>query len=430
MIPRILLTIKPQIKPLFPRPTSLRSLPVLNFHPPGLGYTGLAVANYFKQKGFKVSGTCTSAEKQHNLKLRGFIDTFLFDPDNDLFLNTNTNNTNQDPSSSSSPALSALLSSNYILSTIPPSLSAIPFPPDDTILASINHTSVPTTTTTPSTIASILDTIDPVLAQHTSDIVSNPNLQWIGYISSTSVYGNYDGNWVDEFSPLKCTFQKGIARAYAEQAWLNVFTLTTTTIFRCGGIYGPGRSALDIVKRQQQEEEQKKKMMMMMSANDRNYHQNSSNTRTNERKRSRQRYTSRIHVLDICRCIDASITRQENQGTTTTSSSNNGKSDSAGYIYNVVDDDPSPRGEVVAFARHLLLGTDLSNNNDDDDSTSSSTENNASNGGEGRISMTIMEEKRVHNRLIKQELGVTLEFPTYRQGLNALASGDVRPYND
>jgi nucleoside-diphosphate-sugar epimerase len=381
--------------------------------PPGLGYTGLAAANYFKQKGFKVAGTCTSPEKQHILRLRGFTDTFLFDPDNDLFLKSN-----QDPSPSSSPALSALLSSNYVLSTIPPSLSAIPFPPDDNIISNINTTATPTT-------SSILADIDPVLAVHSSDISRHQNLHWVGYISSTSVYGDYDGDWVDESSPLKCISQKGIARAHAEQAWLNVVpsrgggNIGSVNIFRCGGIYGPSRSALDISKRQQQKQEQEEK-----KARTEPYMATNRSSRSSELKRSRQRYTSRIHVLDICRCLEASISKQQE--------SRSGDGGGASIcIYNVVDDDPSPRREVVAFARHLLLGTELPNTSNSSDDDNVRRNNNAPNKdtvnqrGEWK---GLMEEKRVSNRLMKEELGMKLEFPTYRQGLTALAAGDTRPY--
>jgi nucleoside-diphosphate-sugar epimerase len=393
-------------------------LPLTSFihllHPPGLGYTGLAAANYFKQKGFKVAGTCTSPEKEHILRLRGFTDTFLFDPDNDLFLKSN-----QDPSPSSSPALSALLSSNYVLSTIPPSLSAISFPPDDNIITNIN--TIATTLTT----SSILANIDPVLAVHTSDLSRHQNLHWVGYISSTSVYGDYDGDWVDESSPLKCISQKGVARAYAEQAWLNVLPLGgggnegSVNIFRCGGIYGPSRSALDIFKRQQQKQEQEEK-----TARTDRYNTTTKSSRSSEQKRSRQRYTSRVHVLDICRCIEASIAKQQESG----------RGDGGASIYNVVDDDPSPRREVVAFARHLLLGTELPNtrssyDNSDRNTTTNNNNNNDDDDDDQRGEWKgSMEEKRVSNRLMKEKLGMKLEFPTYRQGLTALATGDTRPY--
>lgn len=85
---------------------------------------------------------------------------------------------------------------------------------------------------------------DPVLARYAAAIAKAPNLKWIGYLSSTAVYGNQNGGWVDEESPPAPTRPRGQRRVDAETAWANFADRHAVDVIRLAGIYGPGRSAL------------------------------------------------------------------------------------------------------------------------------------------------------------------------------------------
>jgi len=84
---------------------------------------------------------------------------------------------------------------------------------------------------------------DPVLARYAAAIAAAKNLRWFGYLSSTVVYGNRDGGWVDEDTAPAPTQQRGLRRVEAEDAWATF--PVAVDIFRLAGIYGPGRSAFD-----------------------------------------------------------------------------------------------------------------------------------------------------------------------------------------
>ena len=86
---------------------------------------------------------------------------------------------------------------------------------------------------------------DPVLRRHERSIVAAPHLRWIGYLSTTGVYGNRDGAWVDETTPPAPTAERSVRRLAAEQAWKSASAGRALDIFRLGGIYGPARSAFD-----------------------------------------------------------------------------------------------------------------------------------------------------------------------------------------
>lgn len=86
---------------------------------------------------------------------------------------------------------------------------------------------------------------DPVLAAYAPAIRAAARLRWVGYLSTTGVYGNHDGNWVDETTSPAPNADRSARRAAAEQAWINVGDSRAVDIFRLAGIYGPGRSAFD-----------------------------------------------------------------------------------------------------------------------------------------------------------------------------------------
>ncbi len=89
---------------------------------------------------------------------------------------------------------------------------------------------------------------DPVLARHAAAIQAAPALRWIGYMSTTGVYGDRGGGWVDEATEPRPTSARGQRRVDAERAWAAVRPAAAVDLLRLAGIYGPGRSVLDDVR--------------------------------------------------------------------------------------------------------------------------------------------------------------------------------------
>ncbi|MGR3585669.1 MAG: SDR family oxidoreductase [Pseudooceanicola nanhaiensis] len=186
-------------------------------------------------------------------------------------------------------------------------------------------------------------------------------LDWAGYLSTTGVYGDHAGGWVDEATPLTPSTRRGRWRVAAEAEWQAIPGLPLH-IFRLAGIYGPGRGPF-------------------------------SKVRSGKARRIVKpgQVFSRIHVEDIAQVLEASIRRPN-----------------PGAVYNLCDDDPAPPQDVIAHAAELL-GLPLPPEEDF-----------------AEAEMTPMarsfyaESKRVRNDRIKDELGVRLFHPTYREGLAAL----------
>lgn len=202
---------------------------------------------------------------------------------------------------------------------------------------------------------------DPVLNRHAEDLQRRARqIQWAGYLSTTGVYGDRHGDWVDEASPLQPSTERGHRRLAAETQWQGLGL--PLNIFRLAGIYGPGRNQL----------------VSILDG-------------TAKRIVKEGQIFSRIHVEDIAGVLEASIARPQ-----------------AGRAYNVCDDEPCPPQEVVAFAAQLLKraappeiafdAADLS----------------------AMAKSFYAESKRVSNKRIKEELGYRLLYPTYREGLTAL----------
>ena len=206
---------------------------------------------------------------------------------------------------------------------------------------------------------------DPVIAEFGSDIAQlAPNLEWVGYLSTTGVYGNHQGGWVDESTPLTPSTRRGHHRVLAERQWRE--TGLPLHIFRLAGIYGPGRGPFAKVRRG-----------------------------TARRIIKPGQVFSRIHVDDIAQTVLASINRPD-----------------PGAIYNVCDDDPAPPQDVLAHAAELL---GLPPPPEEDYATAEMSP---------MARSFYAESKRVRNDRIKQELGVHLLYPSYRDGLPALLAGD------
>jgi nucleoside-diphosphate-sugar epimerase len=203
---------------------------------------------------------------------------------------------------------------------------------------------------------------DPILRDHAAELAAARPV-WAGYLSTTAVYGDHQGGWVDEETPLTPSTERGAARVRAEADWAALGL--PLHIFRLAGIYGPGRGPFEKVR-----------------------------DGSARRIIKPGQVFSRIHVEDIAQVVAASIAHPH-----------------PGRAYNLCDDDPAPPEDVIGHAAELLglplppaVAYDLAE-------------------------MTPMarsfyaESKRVRNDRIKAELGVTLLYPTYREGLAALLAG-------
>ena len=206
------------------------------------------------------------------------------------------------------------------------------------------------------------DGADPVLAALQDQITKRAGrFDWVGYLSTTGVYGDHNGDWVDETTPLTPATRRGQARVTAEAAWQAIPGLPLH-IFRLAGIYGPGRGPFAKVR-----------------------------NGTARRIIKDSQVFSRTHVDDIAQVLAASIARPD-----------------PGAIYNVCDDDPAPPQDVIAYAAELLgLPVPEAVRFEDAEMTPMARSFYA-------------ESKKVRNDRIKDDLGVKLMFPDYRSGLRSL----------
>ncbi|WP_170790288.1 SDR family oxidoreductase [Ruegeria lacuscaerulensis] len=203
---------------------------------------------------------------------------------------------------------------------------------------------------------------DPVLAALKDEITERAaQFKWVGYLSTTAVYGDHQGDWVDETTPATPTAQRGRWRVQAEQQWLTIPGLPTH-IFRLAGIYGPGRGPFSKLKRVGMRRIIKPGQVF-----------------------------SRIHVADIAQVLAASMAAPN-----------------PGAIYNVCDDEPVPPQDVIAYAAELQ-GLPLPPAVPFDKADLTPMARSFYN-----------ENKRVRNDRIKDELGVKLLYPDYRVGLTSL----------
>ncbi|MFN4353621.1 SDR family oxidoreductase [Parvibaculum sp.] len=278
----------------------------------GCGYSARVFAARFRASGGSVAGTCRTADKAAGLAGSGIV-PFLFSDGLPL----------ADPAA-------ALSSTTHLLVSTPPGERG-----------------------------------DPVLAAHAEDLRRiAPGIEWAGYLSTTGVYGDRQGGWVDEATPLEPAVTRSDRRVKAEAAWTEFAKSNGLPlhIFRLAGIYGPGRNQLIGVL-----------------------------DGTARRIVKEGQIFSRIHVEDIANVLDASMARPN-----------------PGAIYNVCDDEPAPASDVVAYAAELLGRTPPPEIPFEEAELSPM----------GRS--FYMSSRRVSNRRIHEELGVTLSFPTYREGLKSL----------
>ncbi len=277
----------------------------------GLGFSAGALARTLLDEGWSVAGTARDPEKCEALKTQG-IDAVVFDG-----------------VTTEEPLLQALEGTTHLVDSIPPSK----------------------------------DVACPPLQAAGEQIGTIESLDWVGYLSTTGVYGNHDGAWVDETTPLAPNLERSARRVAAEEAWLVMherFGLPVH-IFRLAGIYGPGRGVLEQVRKGRARRIVKPGQVF-----------------------------SRIHVDDIVATLRASMARPH-----------------PGAVYNVCDDQPEEPAKVVEYACKLLgvappepvafEDADLSD----------------------MAASFYADNKRVRNNRIKDELGVSLKFPSYREGMKA-----------
>jgi nucleoside-diphosphate-sugar epimerase len=278
----------------------------------GLGYSAQALAQHLLKQGWTVSGTVRNADKAGPRDTR--IKALAFDG-----------------SGPSDEVRSALKQATHILVSAPPGEAG-----------------------------------DPVLACHGADIAAQAgHLKWIGYLSTVGVYGNRGGVWVDEETPPAPVNERGRRRLAAELDWaaLGAKAGIPVAVFRLAGIYGPGRSPFEKLKRGEARRIVKPGQIF-----------------------------NRIHVNDIAAVLAASIARPPETF----------------RVYNVCDDEPAPPQDLTAFAAKLLGVPPPPEEPFETAELSPMAKS------------FYADNKRCRNARIKTELGVELAFPDYRAGLTAL----------
>ncbi len=272
----------------------------------GLGFSGGVLARRLRGLGWSVVGTTRSADKRAALTAAG-IEVLPFDRDHPL-------------------PPGALAGVTHAVVSVPPDAEG-----------------------------------DPVAARHGLDLATLPTLRWLGYLSTTGVYGDHQGGWVDETTPLTPDVSRSERRVGAEAAWLDLLRShgLPVHIFRLAGIYGPGRSAIDMIRAGRARRVIKPGQVFC-----------------------------RIHVEDIATVLQASMTRPD-----------------PGAIYNVADDEPAaPEVPIEEAARLLGVEPPLAVPFDQADLSP-------------MAASFYRDSRRVRNDRIKADLGVRLAYPTYREGL-------------
>jgi len=276
----------------------------------GLGYTGARLARALRASGWQVSGTSRDAGVMRELATDGISGTSL----EDAVIPPGT---------------------SHMLCTIPPSEAG-----------------------------------DPVILSHAKHIADVRGIVWLGYLSTTGVYGDRGGETVDESDTPAPSNARSRRRLAAEQAWLDLGRAhgISVQIFRLAGIYGSGRNVLGMVR-----------------------------AGTAKRIDKPGHRFSRVHVDDIVQTLMASMAKPR-----------------AEAIYNVCDDEPAEPAAVVSYACELL-GVAPPPLEKFDATTLSA------------MAQSFWAENRgVWNGRIKRELGVTLAYPNYRAGLAALLIAELK----
>ncbi len=282
----------------------------------GLGYSATALAEALRGDGWRIAGTTRNPARAATLADRGFA-VVPFDRGRPL----------ADPDG-------LLARTTHLLSSVPPDAVG-----------------------------------DPVLDRHAADLARYAGtIRWAGYLSTTGVYGDRGGAWVDEATPPAPGQARSRRRLAAEQGWMELHRATGLPVhlFRLAGIYGPGRSALDQVRAGRPRRIDKTGQVF-----------------------------SRIHVADVVAVLRASMAQPD-----------------PGAAYAVADDCPAPAHEVTAHACRLLGVPPPPLIPYEQACLSPAAQS------------FYAESRRARNDRIKEELGVSLTFPDYRAGLAAILAGE------
>ena len=283
----------------------------------GLGYSAEALARRLAANGWQIAGTSRTADKTAHIAKLGY-DAYLFDG-----------------ASSDKGVAKAVADATHVLVSAGPG-----------------------------------DHGDPALLHFADDLARAKDLQWISYLSTIGVYGDTGGAWVDEENPPHATSERAKRRTKAERQWLAFGEETgkRVQIFRLGGIYGPGRSAIDDLIEG-----------------------------TARRIVKPGQVFNRIHVEDIANVLIAATAGSGQHA-----------------IYNVTDNEPAPPQDVIAFAAELLgieppaeipfETADLS----------------------PMARSFYSANRRVSNARMKSDLGAKLSFPSYREGLRDIFQKTAR----
>ena len=208
------------------------------------------------------------------------------------------------------------------------------------------------------------DGSDPVLARY-GTALARAELAWLGYLSTTGVYGDRNGGWVDEATPVAPVSERATRRVAAEAGYREVAGGRPLDLFRLAGIYGPGRSALDEVR----------------------------SGRARRVIRPGHAF-GRIHVEDIAGGVMAAMA-QPPAGT---------------RVLNFSDDEPAESAVVIAEAARLL-GVAVPPDVPFDEAWASMSEMGRSFWAENR---------RVRSEATQEMLGYRWRHPSYREGLAAI----------
>jgi nucleoside-diphosphate-sugar epimerase len=280
----------------------------------GLGYSAQALAQRLRREGWRIAGTARDDEKTASLRRAGVVALAFDGTDWPDALDT------------------ALAEADAVVVSAPPDEAG-----------------------------------DPVLRAGAKKLRAHArHWRWLGYLSSTGVYGDKQGGWVDEATPPEPSSPRAARRLAAEIAW-GTFAAETGAplhIFRLAGIYGPSRNPLEHLR-----------------------------AGTARRFDKPGQVFSRIHVDDLAAALAASIAKPQ-----------------PGAIYNVCDDEPAAQADAIAYGAELL------------GMTPPPLENFAvAEPGLSEMAKSFYRDsKRVRNDRMKRELGITLVYPTYREGLRAL----------
>jgi nucleoside-diphosphate-sugar epimerase len=265
----------------------------------GYGYTASFVAKAALAKGWQVSATTRDPAKAESLRLQGVQSVILAD--------------------GAAPDLTHV---THVLSSVPPTADG-----------------------------------DPILLAFGGSIKAARHVTWLGYLSTTGVYGDHQGAWVDETTPCAPASPRSQWRVAAEQAWQAL--PLSALIFRLAGIYGPGRNVIEDLLRG-----------------------------TARRIDKPGHVFNRIHVEDIAQGLMASMARPD-----------------PGAIYNLADDEPASSRAVVEYAAKLL---GIAPPPLEDYATANLSP----------MARSFYEDcKRVRNVKVKKLIAQQLYFPTYREGL-------------